>query len=298
MTDRPGWGIAIVADVVASRRDAGTAAWLRELTAELDRATSDARLAPFGFTRGDELEGLLRPTADPFAVVLRTSLRAERRTLRWAIAAGPIDPGTGPATERTGEAFVAARELLAIARRERDALVARSGDQGVDRLLADLAPVLGRLLAELTPRQRAVARRLLVLGESQAAAARALGVSRPTISVTAARARTREIERLARALARLFAEGVAAAASSEVPAGAGPGAGSTGGSSPAASADGSGVAVFAGRSRAAASAEGPGAAASAEGPGVAASAEAPGAPASRSRRTQTTTRAAEQAGAR
>lgn len=206
----PGVGIVLFGDVIASRRAgalAGTG--LRALAIELDAAYAGDRLARFGFTQGDELQGLLAPTADPFRAVLFAALRTEPIGLRWAIAGGPIDPGRGPATQRTGPAFVLAREALARARSRRDDLVASTGDPDADLLLEDLAPLLAVLLGDLSDRQRVLARLLLVDGLRKADAAERLAVSRATVSVLADRGRVREIERLSRALGRIVADGVA-----------------------------------------------------------------------------------------
>ena len=73
------------------------------LCADLEAAyPREARLASFGFTQGDEIQGLLAPDADPFLAVLRGALRPDARKLRWAFVAGEVEPGSGPATERTG----------------------------------------------------------------------------------------------------------------------------------------------------------------------------------------------------
>ena len=51
-----------------------------------------------GLTQGDELQLLLAPGADPFRAVLRAGLHPDALPMRWAIVAGGIDPGSGPAT--------------------------------------------------------------------------------------------------------------------------------------------------------------------------------------------------------
>lgn len=209
MTDHPS-GIVVFGDVVDSRIDPGSTSWLRSLRADLDAAVSrDQRLASFAFTQGDELQGLLAPGADPFRLVVRAALAPEARALRWAIVAGEVEPGTGPATERTGPAFHAARAALGEARTRRDGLRAITGHEPSDRLLADLGPLLATLLGRLTVRQRQVARLLLVDGLRQSEAADRLGVSRATVSVMADRAGIRHLARLARALAVVFADGEA-----------------------------------------------------------------------------------------
>lgn len=205
----PAIGIVMFGDVIESRRSGGRAAGgLRALAGELDAAYAEERLARFGFTQGDELQGLLVPTADPFRAVLLAALRPEPIALRWSIAGGPVDPGSGPATERSGPAFVLAREALTQARARRDDLVATTGDPDADALLDDVAPLLAVLLGDLSERQRLLARLLLVERLRKAEAAERLGVSRATVSVLADRGRVREIERLARALGRIVADGV------------------------------------------------------------------------------------------
>ena len=206
-------GFVLFGDVVRSRSDAraGTA-WLRELIAELETVyPRAARLAPFAFTQGDELQGLLRIETDPFEAVLRGTLNERALPMRWVIVAGAVEPGRGPATERTGPAFLAARTLLEQARARRDGLVVRTGDARADELLAELAPLLADLLADLTERQRSIARLMLVDRLRQSEVAERVGVSRATISVMAERARIRRIEGLLAALRRIVGDGVAAA---------------------------------------------------------------------------------------
>jgi hypothetical protein len=201
-------GTVLFGDVVDSRRDPDSTAWLRSLCAELESAyPREARLASFAFTQGDELQGLLAPDADPFRAVLLAALHPDARDLRWAIVAGEVDPGSGPAIERTGRAFLVARESIARARAHRDGLVALTGDAEADARLADLGPLLAALLADLTPRQREVARLIVIEELRRSEAADHLGVSRATVSVIADRARVRHLAGLARALASIFAEG-------------------------------------------------------------------------------------------
>jgi DNA-binding NarL/FixJ family response regulator len=197
--------LVLFGDVVRSRRDsAGATAWLRTLAADLAAAyPAGDVLAPFEFTQGDELQGLLAPTADPLRAVLRASLHPDAVTMRWVVVAGVVDPGRGPATQRSGPAFIAARERLAsaVARRERLAIV--SGDSATDEVLDGLAPLLGELLADLTRRQREIAWPILVEGMRRSEAAERLGVSRATISVAADRAHLRGIGELARVVRTL-----------------------------------------------------------------------------------------------
>ena len=140
--------------------------------------------------------------------------------MRWVITVGHVAPGSGPATERTGEAFVAARETLAAAKARRDRLVIRTGEPGADRLLEGLAPVLGEMLAELTPSQRRIAWLVLVEGLRQAEAAERLDIARATVSVAYGRGHVRSIGRLAEALRALFAASILALTDEAAQAGA------------------------------------------------------------------------------
>ena len=208
MVDGMPFGIVLFGDVVASRVTRRAGDWLRAIRDDLDAVYRDERVAGFEFTQGDELQGLLLPSADPLEAVARASLRADRLPMRWVIVAGRVEQGIGPATQRSGPAFVAARELASAARRQRDGLLMRTGDPETDELLDGVAPVLGRLFNELTDRQREVARLLLIEGLTQAAAATRLSVKAPTISVAAERARVRDIGRLRTTTLNLFRMGI------------------------------------------------------------------------------------------
>lgn len=207
--------IVVFGDVVGSRRaPAASSGWLRRLCMELETVYGADRLAPFAFTQGDEIQGLLRPTADPLRGVLHASLHAEARPMRWAVVLGRVARDEGPATERGGDAYVAARGLIDLARRQRDGLLMITGTQPADALLADLAPVLAELLRGLSARQRTIARLALLDGLRQAEMAERLDVSRATVSVTVARAGVRSIERMAAAVRLIFGQAVGAAGAS------------------------------------------------------------------------------------
>jgi len=218
-----GRALVLFGDVVRSRRDPeGSSRWLRTLCRALEGAyTPPERIASFGFTQGDELQGLLAPTADPFRAVLLGALHEDARPMRWSITLGDVAPGTGPATERAGEAFIRARDGLAAAKVHRDGIVISTGEPGADRLLGDLAPLLAELLAELTPSQARIARLMLIEDLRQADVADALGVSRATVSVAHGRGHIRSIDRLLDALrgimgaARLALEDTAVPAAAE-----------------------------------------------------------------------------------
>jgi DNA-binding CsgD family transcriptional regulator len=207
--EREGLAFVVFGDVVRSRSQPGrSSAWLRRLRTELDGAFADDRLAPFDFTQGDEIQGLLAPSANPLDAVLRASLHPDGLPMRWVIAAGRVDPGMGRATQRTGPAFLVARDLLDSARTRRDGLRLATGDSAADGLLDDLAPVLPVLLKGLSPRQRIVARLVLIDRHRQAEAADILGVSRATVSVLAERGHVHAIAGLARGLRAILGDGL------------------------------------------------------------------------------------------
>jgi DNA-binding CsgD family transcriptional regulator len=209
-------GVVLLADVVSSRHDATAASrWLAWLCAGLDEHYGDQRLAPFDYTAGDELQGLLRPDADPLDAVLEARLRPRAGPggvpdTRWVVALGPVDPGDGPATKRTGEAFVLARELAARAREEGDGLRCRTATDPWDALLDGTAPVLSSMIDGLTDRQRELAHLSIVDRLSQAAIAERLGVARPTVSIGLRRARERDLGRLSGTVRLAWRSGVAA----------------------------------------------------------------------------------------
>jgi hypothetical protein len=208
MTDTD--ALILFGDVVGSRRDSiGSTTWLRELVAELDTAYGPHRLAPFGFTQGDELQGLLSLDADPLTAVLRAALGPSGRRMRWVVVRGRADPdptgGLAPATERTGEGFVAARAAIQEARTGHERLVIVTGGPDVDSLLANLTPALMDMLDGLTERQRMVARLALIEDLRQSEVADRLKVRRATISVSFNRARVRSLQRLVAGIGRIYA---------------------------------------------------------------------------------------------
>ena len=146
-------------------------------------APDDSRLPP----RSTGLE-------DPFPAALEALLDPASPPMRWAIVRG-------------SEAD--ARAALALASRRRDRLIVVTGQPDADALLADLAPVLGTLLADMTPAQRRIARAILVDGRRQSEVADALGISRPSVSVAHARAHVREAALLLRAIRATWAAGLA-----------------------------------------------------------------------------------------
>jgi hypothetical protein len=199
-------GLVVFGDVVGSRRDSAAAsAWLRELVVELDDSYRDDLLAGFAFTQGDELQGLLKPAADPFGAMLRAALSKGSRPVRWVIVRGAVDPGEGPAIERTGDAFLTARKALETARAGRERLIVSTGRPEADALLNDMGPALVDMLDGVTPTQREVARMAVIEGLRQSEVAERVGKRRATVSVSFARAKVVPLVRLVAAMRRIYA---------------------------------------------------------------------------------------------
>jgi RNA polymerase sigma factor (sigma-70 family) len=207
-------GVVLFGDVVGSRRGPGNATgWLESLRRTLDDVYASVRMADFEFTQGDEIQGLLAPAADPFLAVLLSTLRPHTGSgavprMRWVMVLGDVDPGQGPTTHRTGDAFVRARAILGQARDERDGLLCETGDPAADAYLAGTTPVLAAIIERMTDRQRHIARLALVDGLRQSEIAERLDVSRPTVSVSYARADVRNLSRLVAAIRAIWADGV------------------------------------------------------------------------------------------
>ncbi len=210
-----GTGIVLFGDVVSSRAAPGRATrWLQSLSHTLDDDYGPGRLASFEFTQGDEIQGLLRPGADPFHAVLSSALRPTAGhdaapRMRWVMVYGDVDDGSGPATHRTGAAFVRARDVLDAARDERDLLRCESGDPVMDAYLDGTAPVLAAIIERMTDRQRQVARLAILEGLRRSEIADRLEVTRPTISVSYARGDVRNLERLITVVRAMWTDGVA-----------------------------------------------------------------------------------------
>jgi putative intracellular protease/amidase len=204
MEEAEAW--VLIGDVVESRGARVEApVWLRSLVTELDDVYGDQKLASFGFTQGTEVQGLLVATADPLLAVLHAGLREVPRPIRWVCVRGAVDTGDGPAAQRTGPAFLAARQAIEAARAGHERLVIRIGRADADELLDGMTPAMADLLQALTTRQKVVARLALVDGLRQSEVAERLKVRRATISVSFARAKVMPLARLAAAIRKVYA---------------------------------------------------------------------------------------------
>ena len=129
---------------------------------------------------------------DPFPALLEAWLDPATPPARWAVVVG-----SDARADAALHAAAAAHELLAV----------RTGDPGADARLADLGPVLGRLLDDMTTSQRRLGRHLLVDGVRQADAAEILGISRASVSVARGRAHIHEIDLLLHAVRVVWSAG-------------------------------------------------------------------------------------------
>jgi hypothetical protein len=154
--------IAVIADLVGPKAASNTAtAWLDELGGILNEhfEARGTLVAEFVRARGDELEGLVSLAADPFDAYLFGALgyRAGTAVLptRWAIVAGAVRPGSGPADRRDGLAIWQAQDLIPSLRSQGDyALVMRSSAPQPDANLGKLIPWIHEGVADLTDNQR------------------------------------------------------------------------------------------------------------------------------------------------
>ena len=138
---------------------------------------------------------------DPFVALLDAWFDPSTPAARWSVVVG-VDEDA----EAALDAATARRELL----------IVRTGSEDADALLADLSPVLGRLLDDLTASQRRLARLLLIEGVRQADAAETLGISRASVSVANGRARIHEIDLQLRAVRACWTAGRAMSAATDI----------------------------------------------------------------------------------
>ncbi|MBX3030575.1 MAG: hypothetical protein KF809_10465 [Chloroflexi bacterium] len=205
--------VCLIGDVVGSRRSARVAtAWLERLRDRLE-ARYPERLAAFEFTQGDEIQGLLPADADALGPVLDALLRPHAGPtgvprMRWVIGVGAVDPGHGPATRRTGEAFLLAREHMTRVHREGDVLACVTGHPPIDRLLDGVAPVLGSLIDRMTDRQREVLHLRTIERLRQEDIADRLGISQSAVSGHLSRAGARDVTRLEDTVRTLLREAI------------------------------------------------------------------------------------------
>ncbi|MBE0617095.1 MAG: hypothetical protein IH608_04115 [Proteobacteria bacterium] len=175
----------LTADLVASRKSrdrAGAQARLEEALRQVNRSLAGAICVPFSVTLGDEWQGLLSSPA----AALEADFLFRRLLHPLPIAAGVGTGGVStPLRERTalmdGPCFHRAREALDRAKERRGAATVLASDEPlVDEAANALCLLLHGLASRWTETQFRSLEAYLTHG-TEAAAARALGVTQPTL---------------------------------------------------------------------------------------------------------------------
>jgi SatD family (SatD) len=162
-TDRPHAvpAVALIGDVTGSRALPSATAWLDALCGDLNERYRADLVATFKRTKGDEVQGLLRPDADVMAAYLHYALAGDRLPMRWSIVSGEADAGEGPATDWTGQVLVAASDTVDAMKHTDDLLRIATGDAALDERLAVFGPWIADWAFELTAKQRTIIRSYL-----------------------------------------------------------------------------------------------------------------------------------------
>ena len=187
--------IAVIADLVGGAAQAATGGpWLDELGEVLNEhfTARGTLIADFARTRGTALEGLISLASDPFDAYLFGSLgyRAGNVVMptRWAIVAGAVRPGSGPADRRDGMAIRQAQDLSPALRTRGDyALVLRSGAPQPDANLERLTPWITEGIADLTDNQRSLLAHRMRAGDTTLTLERMRQGARVDVSLEAVR---------------------------------------------------------------------------------------------------------------
>lgn len=176
--------VALIGDVVASRRVADREGLQRELKAALarvNRRAGRALAAPLSLTAGDEIQGLFREPAAVVDAVVEVADAVFPARLVHGLGFGALETDLGPEPALLdGPCLHRAREALAEARAESAWLVSQGLGQPEDVVVTALFRLLGELRSRWTEIQAqhvAHAR-----GRSQKEVAERLGKAESTIS--------------------------------------------------------------------------------------------------------------------
>ncbi len=152
----PQW-VAVIGDVVASRRLPARSAAQRRLIAELERlgtAVGDGAAAPFTLTAGDEIQALLRRPAAAVTAVVRLADALHPARIAWGLGFGTLTTDLGPEPALLdGPCFHAARDAVAEARRRGRWAVARGFGEATDAVLSALFGLQGVIRSRWTETQ-------------------------------------------------------------------------------------------------------------------------------------------------
>lgn len=136
--------IAIIADIVDSKRIVQRAEFQRSLKAVLARVSQQSRtylISPFTLTLGDEFQAVYERFDSLFADILEIALEIYPEPVRYAIAYGPLstDINTKAALEMDGRAFNDARDLLYTLKKEKRTIIQIKTTELFDPSLVDIS---------------------------------------------------------------------------------------------------------------------------------------------------------------
>lgn len=174
--------VVLIADLVRSREIPARAEFQLRLKTQLDRLSRDAaeRLhSPFTLTLGDEFQAVYRDFRQVLPDLIRLQAGIAPVRVRFALAAGTLSTAINPerALEMDGPAFLAARELLEVLKKQHRSVIQTSLEQEPQPVLANAG--LG-LLCGAMGRWKPVTLRIfhaLLQGRSVEAIAGELGLS-------------------------------------------------------------------------------------------------------------------------
>jgi hypothetical protein len=136
--------IAIIADVVDSRRIARRADFQRALKAALIRVSRRSRkniLSPYTLTLGDEFQAAYARFDSLFTDVVDIAFAIHPAPVRFAVSYGPLSTDLNPkaALEMDGRAFNDARDLLHRLKKEKRSIIQLTAAGVFDVSLADVS---------------------------------------------------------------------------------------------------------------------------------------------------------------
>ena len=176
--------VALIGDVVQSRRHEDRAHLQRDLNDALERANERSRralAAPLTLTAGDEIQGLFNQPSAVVDVVVEIADAVSPARLVYGLGFGTLETDLGPDPALLdGPCFHLAREALAEARGQGSWLVSRGQGDPKDLVTSALFRLLGELRSRWTEIQAehvAQAR-----GRPQKEVAQRLGKAESTIS--------------------------------------------------------------------------------------------------------------------
>lgn len=177
--------LAVIGDVVSSRRLDERAHWQRQLDAmmdELNIAHAAGIASGFVVTLGDEFQALLHDTSPLSGLHRELVMRRLPFSVRISIGLGGVTTDIKEyAVGMDGPAFYRARAGMQRLKRSTDLLYVVTGDDGCDALLNTVAHLVCLLQTEWTEKQREVYRLSLQV-QNQRRLAEMLNISPSAVS--------------------------------------------------------------------------------------------------------------------